>query len=65
MAVRYGKRQCLANILTGKTNPSGKLTDTIAVNYNDYPSSKNFGNADFNNYTEDIFIGYRYFGDLR
>lgn len=51
----------LANILTGKTNPSGKLTDTIAVNYNDYPSSKNFGNADFNNYTEDIFIGYRYF----
>lgn len=51
----------LANILTGKTNPSGKLTDTIAVNYEDYPSSKVFGNADFNNYTEDIFVGYRYF----
>lgn len=51
----------LANILTGKTNPSGKLTDTIAVNYEDYPSSKDFGNADFNNYTEDIFVGYRYF----
>ena len=51
----------LANILMGKTNPSGKLTDTIAVNYNDYPSSKDFGNADFNNYTEDIFVGYRYF----
>lgn len=51
----------LANILTGKTNPSGKLTDTIAVNYNDYPGSKDFGNADFNNYTEDIFVGYRYF----
>ena len=51
----------LANILTGKTNPSGKLTDTIAVSYKDYPSSKDFGNADFNNYTEDIFVGYRYF----
>lgn len=51
----------LANVLTGKANPSGKLTDTIAVQYNDYPSSKDFGNADFNNYTEDIFVGYRYF----
>lgn len=51
----------LANILTGKTNPSGKMTDTIAVHYEDYPSSKNFGNAEFNNYIEDIFVGYRYF----
>lgn len=51
----------LANILTGRTNPSGKLTDTIAVSYNDYPSAKDFGNADFNNYIEDIFVGYRYY----
>lgn len=51
----------LANIITGKANPSGKLADTIAVNYNDYPSSANFGNPDFNNYAEDIYVGYRYF----
>lgn len=51
----------IANILTGKTNPSGKLADTIAVKYEDYPSAKDFGNLEFNNYTEDIFVGYRYF----
>ena len=51
----------LADVLTGKISPSGKLTDTIAVNYEDYPSAKNFGNKAFNNYAEDIFVGYRYF----
>ncbi|MCH5321185.1 MAG: glycoside hydrolase family 3 protein [Eubacterium sp.] len=51
----------LANILTGKVNPSGKLPCTIARNYEDYPSSNDFGGKDFNNYTEDIFVGYRYF----
>lgn len=39
----------------------GKLTDTIANNYEDYPSAKYFGNKKFNNYVEDIFVGYRYF----
>lgn len=28
----------LADILTGKTTPSGKLTDTWAKNYSDYPA---------------------------
>lgn len=51
----------IANILTGKANPSGRLADTIAVKYEDYPSAKDFGNLEFNNYTEDIFVGYRYF----
>jgi beta-glucosidase len=51
----------LANILTGRANPSGKLPCTIAKNYEDYPSSSNFGGKDFNNYSEDIFVGYRYF----
>ena len=39
----------------------GKLTDTVAFRYEDYPSSPYFGNRKFNNYTEDIFVGYRYF----
>ncbi len=51
----------VADILTGKVNPCGKLSDTIARNYEDYPSSANFGNRLFNNYAEDIFVGYRYF----
>ena len=51
----------LADVLTGRVNPSGKLADTVAKTYADYPSSKNFGNREFNNYEEDIFVGYRYF----
>ena len=51
----------LANILCGKVSPSGKLTSEIARNYEDYPSSADFGGKDFNNYKEDIFVGYRYF----
>ena len=51
----------LADVLTGKVNPSGKLTDTIAESYSDYPSSKSFGGTEFNAYTEDIYVGYRYF----
>lgn len=50
-----------ADVLTGKINPSGKLSDTIAYNISDYPSSKYFGNPNENNYSEDIFVGYRYF----
>ena len=51
----------VADVLTGKVNPCGKLADTIARNYEDYPSSSSFGGKEFNNYTEDIFVGYRYF----
>ena len=51
----------LADLLCGKISPSGKLTDTIAVNYESYPSSADFGARIYNNYTEDIFVGYRYF----
>lgn len=51
----------LADVLTGKISPSGKLTDTIATAYCKYPSARNFGGKRFNNYTEDIYVGYRYF----
>ena len=32
----------LVEVLNGTVNPSGKLTDTWAVDYNDYPSSATF-----------------------
>ncbi len=51
----------LADILCGKETPSGKLADTIAVDYEAYPTADNFGGKDFNNYEEDIYVGYRYF----
>lgn len=51
----------IADLLCGKVSPSGKLADTIAEEYEDYPSSKDFGSIAFNNYKEDIYVGYRYF----
>lgn len=55
----------LADVLLGKVNPSGKLADTWAKRYEDYPSSKGFshndGNVNDEYYTEGIYVGYRYF----
>ncbi len=51
-----------ADILCGDVNPSGKLTDTFAATFADYPSSANFNESeDYVEYTDDIFVGYRYF----
>lgn len=49
------------NLLTGVISPSGKLTDTIAYDIKDYPSTANFGGVTENYYKEDIYVGYRYF----
>ena len=55
----------VVKVLNGEVTPSGKLTDTWAVNYEDYPSSETFGKNDGNttqeDYTDDIYVGYRYF----
>ncbi|WP_028023295.1 glycoside hydrolase family 3 protein [Enterovibrio calviensis] len=51
----------LADIVSGQQSPSGRLTDTIALQLSDYPSSANFGRKDRNIYVEDIYVGYRYF----
>lgn len=55
----------LADLLTGRVTPSGKLTDTWAKRYEDYPASATFsandGNTQQEDYNEDIFVGYRYF----
>ena len=51
-----------ADILTGDVNPSGHLADTFAKTLEDYPSTEGFHeSADYVDYTEDIFVGYRYF----
>ena len=51
----------VADLLCGKVSPSGKLTDTIAQTLADYPAAGNFGDTVRNFYTEDIYVGYRYF----
>ncbi len=53
--------EAIADVLMGDAYPSGKLVDTWASDYADYPSSSNFGNSSYTNYKEDIFVGYRYF----
>ena len=50
-----------AMVLTGEVSPSGKLPDTAAYTLADYPSDADFGNSERNFYTEDIYVGYRYF----
>ncbi len=51
-----------AELLVGKGNPSGKLSDTFAQTLEDYPSTGDFHESrDYVNYTEDIYVGYRYF----
>lgn len=53
--------RALAGVLSGEASPSGRLTSTIAKEYVDYPSAGSFGNEFHNDYTEDVFVGYRYF----
>lgn len=54
-----------ADVVSGKVTPSGKLTDSWACQYKDYPNSSTFsgnnGNVDEEFYTEGIYVGYRYF----
>ena len=54
-----------ADVLSGKVNPSGRLTDSWAEHYLDYPSSEHFSHRDGNlieeYYTDGIYVGYRYF----
>lgn len=55
----------LADLLTGAATPCGKLTDTWAMKYEDYPSADTFsylnGNLENEEYSEGIYVGYRWF----
>lgn len=59
----------IADILAGDVNPSGKLAQTIPVQYSDVPSSSTFpgkdldddGLVDVSYYNEGIYVGYRYY----
>ncbi len=64
----------IAEILSGKVNPSGHLVDTWPYDVKSAPSYQNFGNdttltytsgaanrSKFTNYQEGIYVGYRYY----
>ncbi len=54
----------LVDAVTGRVTPSGKTTDTWAKDYKDYPSSAQFshnGSVHDEEYTDGIYVGYRYF----
>lgn len=59
----------IVDVLLGKVTPSGKLTDSWAGDYADYPSAATFshnnGNVLDEYYTEGIYVGYRYFDTMK
>jgi beta-glucosidase len=54
--------QSILNILTGKVSPSGKLSESYPLKYEDVSSAKYFpGLENTVEYVESIFVGYRYY----
>lgn len=52
----------MLDILTGRVNPSGHLSETYPVKYGDTPAYEYFPSAERNSeYREGIFVGYRYY----
>lgn len=52
----------MLDVLQGKYNPSGKLSETYPMSYNDIPSSKQYPEKGRHVlYKEGLFVGYRYF----
>ena len=56
--------EAVYNLIYGKVNPSGKLTETWPMKYQDVPSSSCWGKVNAE-YREGIYVGYRYYDKLR
>lgn len=53
----------LADLLLGKSYPSGKLTTTWSA-WGDYQTIGSFGDRDDTRYNEGVYVGYRYFNSV-
>lgn len=54
--------ESVAELVSGKANPSGKLAETIPFAFTDTPAWRYFANPfDDVEYRESLFIGYRYY----
>lgn len=52
----------VANILTGKVNPSGKTAETYPLSFDDNPTYGNYpGGPVVSEHKESVYIGYRYY----
>ncbi len=60
-----GVNEAIVNILTGKTNPSGKLSETFPLSLSDTPTGEDVDNLMVDRYKEGIFVGYRYYDMLK
>lgn len=56
-----GAQEAVANVLTGKANPSGKLSETFPMCIEDTPTGYETGDNFTERYTEGVFVGYRWF----
>lgn len=54
-----GGRAC-ADLLTGRANPGGKLTESWPLQYEDVVSKDTFGRKNVE-YRESVYVGYRYY----
>ena len=53
--------QAIANVLLGKTNPSGKLSQTFPLSLEDNFINLSAGDGNKEYYEDRIFVGYRYY----
>lgn len=54
--------EAAVDLLFGDVNPSGKLAETFPLRLEDTPCFLNFpGNEQFVNYSEGVYVGYRYY----
>lgn len=56
----------MLDVLTGNVNPSGRLSETYPLRYEDTPAFRFFPSVERNSeYRESLFVGYRYYDTSR